>query len=254
MHSVILVPGLLCDATVWEQQIAALSPFADVRVAVHGEHDSLAAMADAIVAQAPARFALAGHSMGGRVALEVLRRVPQRVSGLALLDTGYEPLPAGPAGEREAAGRWRLVEIARTAGMRTLGRAWLPGMIHPQRLSDRALIDTVLAMIERQTPELYAAQTRALLQRPDATTLLPQIRCPCLILCGREDTWSPPERHRRMAVLIPGSTYSDIADCGHMSTLERPAAVSSALLSWLRASAGSGAPADGPAHPAVRSA
>jgi pimeloyl-ACP methyl ester carboxylesterase len=254
MHSVILVPGLLCDTTAWEHQIAALSPFADVRVAVNGERDSIAAMAEAILAQAPARFALAGHSMGGRVALEVLRRAPQRVSGLALLDSGYEPLPSGAAGERETTGRWRLVEIARSAGMRTMGRAWLQGMIHPQRLSDRTLVDTLLAMIGRQTPELYAAQTRALLQRPDATPLLPQICCPCLVLCGREDTWSPPERHRRMAALIPGSTYSDIPDCGHMSTLERPAAVSGALLTWLRALSGSGVPADGAAHPAVRSA
>ena len=229
----ILVPGLLCDATVWAPQAAALNGVADVRIVEIPECESLGTMAEAVIETAPARFALAGHSMGGRIALEVLRRVPERVDRLALLDTGYEPLPAAEAGEREAAGRHRMVAKARQLGMRAMGFAWLQGMLHPRRLSDAALVASILDMIERRTPDYYAAQTRAMLTRPDATPLLANITCSTLVLCGYEDAWSPVERHRRLAALIPGSSLSIIEDCGHMSTLEQPAAVTAALRGWL---------------------
>ncbi len=227
--SLILVPGLLCDAAVWTHQVAALSALADVRIAEYGPQDSLGAMAEAIIEVAPPLFSIAGHSMGGRVALEVLRRVPERIERLALMDTGYQPLAPGDVGAREAEGRMRLVAKAREDGMRALGIAWIQGMVHPRRLSDSELIGTILEMIARRTPDQYAAQTRAMLSRPDATPLLAGIACPTLVLCGLEDSWSPLERHRRLAALIPRSTLKIIADCGHMSTLEQPEAVSAAL-------------------------
>jgi pimeloyl-ACP methyl ester carboxylesterase len=235
-NSLILVPGLLCDETVWTHQVAALADSAEVHIAVNGARDSLDAMAEAIIAQAPDRFAIAGHSMGGRVALEVVRRVPERIAALALLDTGYQALPAGAAGESEAAGRRALAAKAQREGMRSMGTAWLQGMVHAARLSDRELVESILDMIERRTPDLYEAQIRALLSRPDATSLLPGIRCRTLVLCGREDAWSPLQRHRDMVALIPGSTLAVIPDCGHMSTLERPGAVSEALRHWLHSS------------------
>jgi pimeloyl-ACP methyl ester carboxylesterase len=231
--SLILVPGLLCDATAWTPQVAALSGIANIRVADLPQCDSLGAMAEAILATAPERFALAGHSMGGRIALEVMRRAPERVERLALMDTGYEPVSRGEAGEREAAGRQRMVAKARELGMRAMGFAWLQGMLHPRRLSDATLVASILDMIERRTPDYYAAQTRAMLSRPDATPLLAGITCSTLVVCGQEDAWSPVERHRRLAKLIPGSTLSIIEDCGHMSTLEQPGAVAAALRSWL---------------------
>src|SRR5215470_3696477 len=112
----ILIPGLLCDENVWRSQIAALSALADVRVSDHGTQDSLVDMARTIVAGAPPRFAIAGHSMGGRVALEVFRAAPDRICGLALMDTAYAPRPAGAPGEAEAAQRYALLDIARTEG------------------------------------------------------------------------------------------------------------------------------------------
>ncbi len=232
--SLVFIPGLLCDATVWAFQKAALSGVAEIQVAELPECDSLGAMAEAIIDTAPERFSLAGHSMGGRVALEVMRRVPHRVDRLALMDTGYERLPAGEAGEREAAGRHRMVAKARELGMRAMGLAWLQGMLHPRRLADSTLVASILEMIERRTPDDYAAQTRAMLSRPDATSVLGEIACPTLVLCGHEDAWSPVDRHRRMAALIPGSTLTIIEDCGHMSTLEQPEAVTEALAGWLR--------------------
>lgn len=231
--SLILIPGLLCDSTIWLPQAAALRDLAEIHIAEMLECDSLGAMAEAILETAPATFALAGHSMGGRVALEILRRAPQRVERLALLDTGYQPLAQGEAGEREAAGRRRMVALAREMGMRAMGLTWVRAMVHPSRLSDAALMASILDMIDRRTPEFYAAQIRALLGRPDASALLPEIRCPTLVLCGREDTWSPLERHRRLAALIPASTLTIIEDCGHMSTLEQPDAVNAALRWWL---------------------
>jgi pimeloyl-ACP methyl ester carboxylesterase len=190
-------------------------------------------MAEAIIAQAPPRFAVAGHSMGGRVALEVVRRVPERVVALALLDTGYQPLASGEPGEREVAGRMALVEKARRRGMRAMGWEWLQGMVYPSRLSDALLVNAILDMIARRTPELYAAQTRALIGRPDAAPMLAKIRCPTLVLCGQDDLWSPPHRHEAICDLIPDSSLTVVPYCGHMSTMEQPAAVSQALRTWL---------------------
>lgn len=231
--SLILVPGLLCDEAVWTHQSDALSALADVQIATNGSRDSLVTMAEAIIAQAPTRFALAGHSMGGRVALEVVRRAPERVTALALLDTGYQPLAPGEAGEREVAARLALVEKARRRGMRAMGWEWLQGMVYPSRLSDAILVNAILDMIERRSPDLYAAQTRALIGRPDATGVLAKIRCPTLVLCGQEDLWSPPERHETLSNLIRGSSLTVVPYCGHMSTMEQPAAVSQALRDWL---------------------
>lgn len=233
MSNLVLIPGLMCDATVWEPQEDGLADIASVRVALPGARRSLVEMADAILADAPPTFALAGHSMGGRVALEVMRRAAHRVTGLALLDTGYQPLARGQAGERERAGRFALLEMARSQGMRAMGRRWLEGMIHPDRRTDHDLVDRILDMIERQSPELFEAQIQALLARPDATATLISISCPTLVLCGREDAWAPASRHKDIAALIDGGNLVVVPECGHMSTLERPSAVSDALRAWL---------------------
>ena len=231
--SLLLVPGLLCDDAVWASQAAALADIAAVRVANNGATDSLGALAESIIAHAPPRFALAGHSMGGRIALEVARRVPERLLGLALLDTGYEALAPGEAGEREAAGRHALLAMARRDGMRAMARTWLQGMVYPPRLTDEKLVEPILDMFERRTPDLFALQIKALLARPDATPVLPTIRCPTLVLCGREDAWAPPSRHEVMAKMIRHSSLEVIPDCGHMAPLERPEAVSEAFRRWL---------------------
>jgi len=232
-ETLLLVPGLLCDEAVWEPPRGALSRHAEVIVVRHGSADSLGRMADQALAVAPPRFALAGHSMGGRVALEILARAPERVSRLALLDTGYKGLAAGPAGERERAGRLRLLALAREHGMRVMGEEWARGMVHPARLDDAALMGAILDMIARATPETFAAQIAALLSRPDRSALLGRITVPTLVLCGHEDAWSPIERHRALAAAIPGSVLVDVPDCGHMSPMERPDAVARALIDWL---------------------
>ena len=225
----LFLPGLVCDRFVWEYQMRALADVAVCRVVEWTGEDSLVVMAQTVLGEAPERFALAGHSMGGRVALEVYRLAPQRVTGIALLDTGYLRCPAGAAGEEEARGRYALLEVARSQGMRAMARQWIPPMIHPMRRSDPDFTGAIEEMFDRKTPEVFAAQIRALLFRPDATEVPGEIRCPALVLTGREEGWSPPERHAAMADLISGSRLAVVPDCGHMSTLEQPAAVTEAL-------------------------
>lgn len=234
-ETVLFLPGLLCDRAVWEPQITALSARYDCIVAEYGGCDSLTAMASTALASAPARFSLAGHSMGGRVALEIMRGAPQRVTRLALLDTGYQARPTGEPGEAEARRRHQLLDIASREGMRVMGREWLKGMVHPGRLHDGALIESILAMIERRTPGMFGAQIRALLDRPSAEAVLAGIRCPTLVLCGRQDGWSPVARHEQMTRMIARARLAVIEDSGHMVTLERPEAVSVVLERWLAA-------------------
>lgn len=231
--TVLLVPGLLCDDALWASQIEALGDIADVRVANNGDVDSLGALAESIVAGAPARFAIAGHSMGGRVALEVARRIPDRLTGFAIIDTGYEALAPGDAGEREAAGRRSMLALARRSGMRAMARTWLQGMVYPPRLTDAELIEPIVEMFGRRTPEFFALQIQALLSRPDAKSVFARIRCPSLVLCGREDAWASPSRHEVMAKMLRHSTLGIIPNCGHMSPLERPRAVTDAFRSWI---------------------
>ncbi len=234
-NTLILLPGLVCDSAVWAAQVQALSPRWRCHVPDYGLRDSLIDMARHVLDTAPAQtFALAGHSMGGRVALEVLRLAPKRVHHLALLDTGTHPLQPGDAGAKERAGRMGLLQTAERKGMRAMAEQWAKPMVHPSR-HGTPVFEAVLDMLARSSAEQYAAQINALLNRPDAAPLLPGIRCPTLVLTGREDLWSPPEQHAQMAQAIAGAQLCIVEQCGHMSMLEQPEAVTAALERWLQA-------------------
>ncbi|WP_115572536.1 alpha/beta fold hydrolase [Xanthomonas campestris] len=226
----LLLSGLLCDASIWDAQRAALADIAGVHVLDFPGIDSVQQMAAQTLAAAPDQFALAGHSMGGRVALEIVRQAPERVQRLALLDTGVHPAHA-----QEHAQRGALVELARRDGMQVLARQWLPPMLHPDRHDDAELMDALMAMVMRQTPQSYAAQVTALLNRPDAAPVLAQVQCPTLLGVGRQDSWSPLERHQDMARQIPHAQLVVFEHSGHMTPVEAPAAVSAALRDWLAA-------------------
>ncbi|MGY2486842.1 alpha/beta fold hydrolase [Cupriavidus sp. CP313] len=228
-----LLPGLLCDHAAWAGPAQRLTALADCRIASWGMLDSIEAMASHLLASVPEpRFALAGHSMGGRVALEVIRQAPHRVERLALLDTGFQPLPPGPLGGREREARGALLAQACSVGMRAMGRNWATGMVHPDRVGS-LLFDEILDMIERSTPGQFAAQVRALLGRPDASALLPAITCPTLLLCGRQDHWNPLDSHVDMRERIPAARLEVIENAGHMITMEAPQAVAETIAAWL---------------------
>lgn len=231
--TLIFLPGLMCDATVWAPQVAFLSSQTECQVLDYGLRDSLTEMAQQVLdSTGSAPFSLVGHSMGGRVALEVMRLAPQRVQRLALLNTGTQPFMPGAVGDKERAGRLALLELARQHGMRAMGQQWLSGMVHPS-VWGTALFESMLDMLERSSPAQYAAQIKALLNRPDAAPILPTVACPALVLTGQQDAWSPPAQHEAMRQQIPGAVLCIVPDCGHMSTLEQPTGVNRALATWL---------------------
>jgi len=235
MHSLplILVPGLMCDHTVWDPLLPALSASRTCTVVDHAEANSLEQMAVQLLSVAPPKFLLAGHSMGARVVLEVLRLVPERVGGVALLDTGYLPKATGAAGEEEVRKRFNLLHVAQTQGVRAMAREWVQGMVHPDRLREPALIDPILAMFDRKSADIFAKQIEALIHRPDGTDVLQSIQVPALVLCGQQDTWSPPAQHAAMQQLIPHAKLVVVDGAGHMAPMEKPHEVANAMLAWL---------------------
>jgi pimeloyl-ACP methyl ester carboxylesterase len=228
VEPLVLLSGLLSDDLIWAGVALRLADRATVRIVNFPDLSSIGAMADRVLEISPMRFALAGHSMGGRVALEVIRRAPDRVRGLALLNTGVHPLRDG-----EIASRGELVRIARERGMAAVAAAWLPPMMGspPERIN--ALMPLLTAMVERSTPESFAGQIKALIERPDAEAVLPSINVPTLLMSGTHDTWSPVDQHRAMQRQIPHATLVAIEDAGHMAPIEQPVAVAAALREWL---------------------
>jgi pimeloyl-ACP methyl ester carboxylesterase len=229
----LLVPGLMCDHTVWDPLVPELRTLHACTVVDHGQADSLVQMASQILRDAPPQFCLAGHSMGARVGLEVLRLAPDRVAGVALLDTGYLPKLTGAAGEEEVGKRMNLLQVAQEKGVRAMAHEWVQGMVHPDRLRDAALMEDILQMFDRKSADIFAKQLHALIHRPDGSDVLARIGVPTLIACGRQDAWSPPAQHESMHKLVPHAQLHIYEEAGHMAPMEKPAAVAESILQWL---------------------
>jgi pimeloyl-ACP methyl ester carboxylesterase len=227
--NLLLIPGLLCSPALWAEQIRVLNDIADIGVADHTRHASLPEIAEAILAEAPPHFALAGLSMGGYIAYEIIRRAANRVTRLALLDTGAR----ADAPERRPQ-RLRLIALAEQEGAVRAQQELLPLLIHTDRLRDKPLVDTVLQMAADTGLAAFKRQQTAIMARPDNRALLPTISCPTLVLVGREDALTPPSLAEEIAAGIPGARLEIIPECGHLSSLEQPEAVNRALRIWLK--------------------
>jgi len=221
---------LLCDAALWEPQLSDLADIADFFVVDLTEHETMKDIAASVLRDSPwEEFALAGLSMGGYVAQEIMRLAPQRVTKLALLDTrSRSELP------EETERRKALMKLAQSGRSFTpVTNRMLPLLLHESRVKDASLVKVIREMAERTGIEAYFRQQNAIIARPDYRPMLSSIKCPTLILCGRQDRLTPLENSEQMAAAIPGAKLVVVEECGHMSTLEQPEAVNAAMREWL---------------------
>ncbi len=227
-EALLLIPGLGCDERLYAHQLAHLGDVVELRFAGVPEAPAVAEMAGTILADAPARFALAGLSMGGYVAMEILRQAPTRVSRLALLDTKATLDPPEVTATRQAAiadiEQGRLAEHIETR---------LQALLGPGAFADDALKQLTRDMALTVGGARYANQQRAIMGRPDSRATLAAVACPALVLCGRHDALTPPTEHEAMAAAIPGGRFAVVEDAGHLSTIEQPVAVTAMLRDWL---------------------
>ncbi|MCC8617780.1 alpha/beta fold hydrolase [Xanthomonas vesicatoria] len=225
--TLLLLPGLLNDAELWHAQRAALAGIADCVVGDLTRADSIRALASQLLEHMPPRFALAGFSLGGYVAQELLRLAPERVERLALLDTSAR----GDAPERVAQRRAQEASVRAGSTFHGFGERLMRHYVHPSRWQDEALLERVRGMTQRVGVEVFLRQNR--LQRQDGRALLRTYGGPVLVLCGEDDAITPPALHEEMAALAPRAQLVRLPMCGHLSPLEQPQAVSEALRDWL---------------------
>ncbi len=224
----VLVPGLAGSARLYAAQIPALWRFGPVSVVVHSRDATLAAIARRILADAPPRFALAGLSMGGYIAFEILRQAPARVLRLALLDTS-----ARPDTPEQSALRHEQIALAESGRMAAVLDQQFPRLVHPARAADTGLRELTRLMFEDVGTVGFVCQQRAIMSRPDSRPTLALIRCPTLVLVGEQDALTPPPLAQEMASGIDGACLVRVPECGHLSALEQPDAVNQALAELL---------------------
>jgi pimeloyl-ACP methyl ester carboxylesterase len=220
-----LLPGMMLDARMYQDQAAVLGSNMRVTVADLTCDDTIGAMAQRVLDQAPSRFALVGLSMGGIVAFEIWRRARERVTHLALLDTT-------PHADREERQRQRGIEIAQAAAgllYDVVASSMKPHYLSPSRRDDTALRQSIIDQAMSLGPDVFGRQSRALRDRPDSVATVSTIDCPALVLCGRDDALCPVDVHVAMARAMPHADLSVIADCGHLSAMEAPVAVTLAI-------------------------
>ena len=224
----IFLPGLLCDAALWQHQIKHLTSSRQCTVGDITGHDTVAALAAEILDKAPDRFALIALSMGGYVALEIMRRAPERVERLCLIDTS-----ARPDAPEQQQKRRLLIAMSQKGQFRGVTPRLLPMLIHPDRLQEPEITGVITSMAERVGRDAFVRQQTAILGRIDSRPFLPHIRCKTQIIAGVEDQLTPPPLHEEMASLIPGAKLEMLSHCGHLAPLEQPDKVNALIDGWL---------------------
>lgn len=226
MTTFVLIPGLLSDAGVWAGLAAALpGPVVNADLT---RDPSIPAMAARILSETGGPLIAVGHSLGGRVAMELAAQAPDRVRALVLADTGHHPATPAELPRREA----RIAQGH--ADMAALVADWLPPMVAPARHGDAALMDDLGAMARQFDAATHERQIRALMTRPDAGETLRALTCPVLLVVGEDDGWSPPAQHHEIAAMTRDAQVRVIAGAGHFLPVERPAETVAAITGWLQ--------------------
>ncbi|WP_372988402.1 alpha/beta fold hydrolase [Marinobacter sp.] len=233
--TLILLPGMVCDQASWAPVLGQLEKSVETQIADYGDQASLTGMAEAVLASAPPQFSLAGHSMGGRVAMEICRLAPERVQRLCLIATEHTPKPEGEAGIQETNARLGMLELARSRGMTAMAEAWSPNLLAEENRGNQALVDEMVRMIGRQPVERLEAHITAGETRPDSTDVLRSLGCPVMLIAGKEDALRPASVMAQMQSLIAHCHFEIIPSCGHMPMMEQPDSVGSLLQNWLTA-------------------
>ncbi len=226
---ILLIPGVVCSPRIFAPVVPALWRFGPVAVANHIRDDNMGAMARRILAEAPPRFALAGHSMGGYIAFEIMRQAPERVAKLALMNTQARPDTPEATSRRRS-----LIERARGGDYRGVVDELFPVFVHPSRHGDAGLRQIVNDMGEDVGPEAYIRQQIAVISRPDSRQTLAWIKCPTLVLTCDTDNTVPNTLSDEIANGIPGAKLVILPNCGHLPQLEQPQATADALVEWVR--------------------
>ncbi len=232
MDSIVFLPGLLCDARLWQAQTAALSGEYDCRVPALDGEDNIPALARHVLAEAPEHFHLVSLSMGGYIAMEIMRQAPERVIRLMLCDTS-----ARPDTPEQKERRQTLLTLSRSGKFKGVTPRLLPSLIHVDRLQDSTVTAPILAMAERIGREGFQRQQTAIMGRIDSRPFLPQITCPTMIVVGANDQLTPLPIANEMVNLIPQAGLEIIPHCGHLPPLEQPTTFNQLLLAWLKISA-----------------
>lgn len=227
MTTLVLIPGLVSDGIVWAPLAAAARAKMSIHQADPSGGNSISGMAGRFLTETPGHIIAVGHSMGGRVAMEMARQAPERVQGLVLANTGHHPKRDG-----EEVKRRQMIDLG-NRDIRQLADEWLPPMLDPARAGDTKLLGELKAMVLRAGPAVHERQIRALLGRPDAGAYVGNIACPILLVAAREDGWSPIAQHREIANAAPDAELVIIENAGHFAPIERPAEVTAAITGWL---------------------
>lgn len=228
---IVFLPGLLCTEALWGHQIGALSGEREMLVGDLTQDDNFPAMAKRLLDQAPSRFALAGLSMGGYLAMEIMRQAPDRVTRLALFST------SGDADDEEKKDRRAVTLKAAAEGkLASVSRLMLSTLVHPTREGVPSVGGVFLKMAEAVGPEAFAMQQKANMNRPENYDVLAKVKCPTLLVCGEDDVLTGPDVMKKMHEAMPHAAAVILDECGHLLPLEKKSAVTALLQYWLQVS------------------
>jgi pimeloyl-ACP methyl ester carboxylesterase len=228
MTTVLMIPGLICDGHVWATTKAVLDKAGQAcAVADVTTQSSITDMAQSLLDNHKGLLLPVGHSMGGRIAMEMARIAPDRLQGMALLSTGMHPLKPGETEKRK-----RMIALARDQGMAALAERWLPGMMAEGLVPDPTVMKGLTDMVLRMTPEIHERQLRALIGRPDATKTIGDFKGQMLLVVGRQDQWSPVSQHEAIKALCPQASLSIIENAGHFVPVEQPGETAARISDW----------------------